>query len=311
MAIFPKRYIPKHLSKKDKKKQSKELRKSRKDYKNKKYYTRKQIKSFKGSKSKHVINAMKMYNVNNVKPSKNLAKKTKCKLSSLKKMMKKGQGAYFSSGSRPNQTAHSWGIARLASAITGGKASAVDYHILEKNCKPSSKALKLAKKSRKKYKYGRRKTAKVTVGGSNACFGEKDGISGCNSCCAGNSNCLDICMSGPMKGGYNMKGGYSMKETIVKFEKAKNSKKKYTAFVKNKKTKKIRKLHFGASDYAQYRDSTPLGLYKGKNHNDFKRMQRYYSRHSGTKRRLEAIDNEKRENKGNYTPKILSHIYLW
>ena len=305
MATFPKRYVPKHLNKKDKKKQSKELKKSRKDYKKKKYYTRKKVKSFKGSKSKHVIKAMKMYNIDNVKPSKNLAKKTKCSLSSLKKMMKKGQGAYFSSGSRPNQTPHSWGIARLASAITGGKAGAVDYHILEKHCKPSSKALKLAKKSRKKYKYGRRKTAKVTVGGSNGCLGEKDGISGCRDCCGDNNSCVNNCMIGPMKGGYNMK------ETIVKFERAKNPKKKYTAFVKNKKTKKIRKIHFGARDYPQYRDSTPLGLYKGKNHNDFKRMQRYYSRHSGTKKRLEAISKEQRENRGKYTPKILSHIYLW
>ena len=41
--------------------------------------------------------------------------------------MKKGQGAYYSSGSRPNQSAHSWGYARLASAITGGKSAAVDF----------------------------------------------------------------------------------------------------------------------------------------------------------------------------------------
>ena len=49
----------------------------------------------------------------------------------LKKKFQKGQGAYFSSGSRPNQTGHSWGYARMASAITGGKAAAIDYHILE------------------------------------------------------------------------------------------------------------------------------------------------------------------------------------
>ena len=55
----------------------------------------------------------------------------------------------FSSGSRPNQTAHSWGYARLASTITGGKAASVDYHILEKYCQPSSKALKLAKRNKK------------------------------------------------------------------------------------------------------------------------------------------------------------------
>ena len=56
---------------------------------------------------------------------------------------KKGEGAYYSSGSRPNQTARSWGIARLASAITGGKSSKVDYHLL-KQCNHTKKAYKLA-----------------------------------------------------------------------------------------------------------------------------------------------------------------------
>ena len=274
---IPKRYIPKGLTKKDKLKQKREILRSRRGYRRtnnkRKYYTRKKISSFKSKKSPHVINAMKMYKVDNVKPSKELAKKTKCSLKSLKKMMKKGQGAYFSSGSRPNQTAHSWGVARLASAITGGKASAVDYHILKDGCKPSSKALKLATSQRKKYKYGRRRIAKRMVGGK--------------------------------------KSTYRMKETLVGFEKASNPKKKYTATVRDKKTHKTRKLHFGASDYPQYRDSTPLGLYKKKNHGDFKRMQRYYSRHSGTKHRIEAIEKEKKVSKGYYTPKILSHVYLW
>jgi len=88
-----------------------------------------------------------------------------------------------------------------------------------------------------------------------------------------------------------------MKERIIKFTRGKN-KKKYTAYVKNKKTHKIRKLHFGHKDYQQYRDSTPLKLYKHKNHGDIKRMRNYFSRHSGTKKRGEAIKKEKRENKG-------------
>ena len=56
----------------------------------------------------------------------------------LRKIVKKGQGAYFSSGSRPNQTGHSWGRARLASAITGGKAEE-GYKILEEGCKKQAK----------------------------------------------------------------------------------------------------------------------------------------------------------------------------
>ena len=134
MFNVPKRYVPSFLTKKDKRKQSKELRRSRRAYKKGKYYTRKKVKSFKSKVSPHIIKARKMYKIEKITPSRKLASKTKCKLKGLKKMFQKGQGAYFSSGSRPNQTGHSWGYARLASAITGGKASAVDYKILLENC---------------------------------------------------------------------------------------------------------------------------------------------------------------------------------
>ena len=119
MVKVPQRYIPRNLTK-DKEKQRKQLLKSRKQYKKKILY-KKKVESFKSKISPHVIKAMKMYNVQNVKPTKELAKKTKCSLKGLKKIVEKGQGAYFSSGSRPNQTGHSWGYARMASAITEGK----------------------------------------------------------------------------------------------------------------------------------------------------------------------------------------------
>ena len=146
----PKRYIPDVLSKKDKKKQKKSLRKSRKLYKKGKYYSRPKVKSFKSRKSNHLKRAEKLYNVDKIKPSKELVKQTKCTKKALEKIVSKGRGAYFSSGSRPNQTAESWGLARLASSISGGNASIVDYHILTEGCKPGSKALKLARKTCKK-----------------------------------------------------------------------------------------------------------------------------------------------------------------
>lgn len=157
------RYIPRRLTKKDKDKQLKELLKSRKLYKKNKYYTRKNISSFKSKKSNHIINAMKIYNVNKINASDELSKKTKCSKKALAKIINKGEGAYFSSGSRPNQTAQSWGIARLASAITGGKSAAVDYNILEEGCQKNSKALKLAKKARIKYGFGTRKAPKIEI----------------------------------------------------------------------------------------------------------------------------------------------------
>jgi len=165
MFNVPRRYVPSFLTKKDKKKQSKALRRSRRAYKKGKYYTRKKVKSFKSKVSPHVVKAKKMYKINKISASKNLARKTKCKVKGLRKIVKKGQGAYYSSGSRPNQTGHSWGRARLASSITGGKASAVDFKILLENCSKKSKALRLAKRARTKYNKGRRRVKQVKIGG--------------------------------------------------------------------------------------------------------------------------------------------------
>ena len=160
---FPMRYLPKTLSKKDKKTQIKMLKKSKKQYKKNKYYTRKPLQSYKSKTSNHILNARKIYNIKNITPNAELAQKTGCKLSALKQIVKKGEGAYYSSGSRPNQTAKSWGLARLASSLTSGKAAAVDYDIIEKGCDHKKKAFILANKSRKKYKYGHSKTKIVGV----------------------------------------------------------------------------------------------------------------------------------------------------
>jgi hypothetical protein len=127
------------------------LKKTQKMYKKHIYYTRQKLSSYKSKKSKHVLNAEKMYNVESIQPNKELAEKTKCSVDALEKIVNKGAGAYFSSGSRPNQTGQSWGIARLASAITGGKASLIDYSILNTGCRSTSKALKLANKNKRKW----------------------------------------------------------------------------------------------------------------------------------------------------------------
>jgi hypothetical protein len=150
---IPIRYLPSYLSKKDKIKQIKSLAKSRKLYKSNRYYTRPKIKSFKNKPSNHIKNAMRIYKVNKITPSRELSNATGCSIKALKQIVKKGEGAYYSSGSRPNQTAQSWGIARLASAITSGKAASIDYSILEKGCNHKKKAFQLANKSRKKFNF--------------------------------------------------------------------------------------------------------------------------------------------------------------
>ena len=160
---FPIRYVPKNLTQKDKQKQKNMILKSKKLYKQNKYITRKTISSYKHKKSKHLSNARKIYNIKNITPNSELALKTGCKLEALKQIVKKGEGAYYSSGSRPNQTAQSWGLARLASSLTAGKSAAVDYDILKKGCNHKGKAFILANKSRAKYKYGHSKTRKIKI----------------------------------------------------------------------------------------------------------------------------------------------------
>lgn len=265
MARVPMKYVPRSLSKKARVQQKRELRKSRREYRRGRYHTRKKVKGFRNRKSSHVDRAKTTYNVKSLRPSKTLSRKSGCTQAALRAIVKKGKGAYYSSGSRPNQTAHSWGLARLGSALTGGPAARVDLHILEQGCKETSKALNLARKSRK---------------------------------VKGNKRTVQL-------------GGGVMKERIVAFSKSGRKGKKYAVVVENRKTKKRRKIHFGASAYQQYKDRTPLKLYARSNHRDRKRMENYFNRHSGTRNRGAAIKREKRKSRGYYNPKILSHEYLW
>ena len=160
---LPVRYLPSLKNIKDAAKQVTMLMKSRRLYKKGKYYTRKSISFYKSKPSSHIKDAERIYNVSSVTPNKELAQKTGCSIDALKKIVKKGEGAYFSSGSRPNQTAQSWGLARLASSITAGKSAAVDYNILEQGCDHKKKAFKLAQKSKRKYKFGHSSTKRRVV----------------------------------------------------------------------------------------------------------------------------------------------------
>jgi hypothetical protein len=163
MKLIPLRYLPNKLTKKDQQKQVRMLNKSRKMYKKGLYFTRSKVKSFKSKPSKHITKALRLYNIDSVIPNKQLSKATGCSINALNKIVKKGEGAYYSSGSRPNQSAQSWGLARLASSLTSGKAAAVDFDILDKGCNHNKKAFRLALLAKKKYGSGRSKTKKVKV----------------------------------------------------------------------------------------------------------------------------------------------------
>ena len=150
MPRVPATYIPESLSAADKKAQLSNILEARALYKKGEFKARAPLKSFVSTPSKHVARALSQYGVASITPSRALTIASGCSLKGQKEIVAKGEGAYYSSGSRPNQSAKSWGLARLASSLTGGPASVVDFHILEKECKPESIALKMAKAAKNK-----------------------------------------------------------------------------------------------------------------------------------------------------------------
>ena len=120
---IPKKYTEK-LSKKDKLKQIKSLKRSRKMYKNGIFIDRPKLKSYPKKRSQWIIKFENKYNhkiTDKVFIHKNIISTKGQNL-----ILKKGRGAYYSSGSRPNQSGNSWAYARLASVIMGGPARKVD-----------------------------------------------------------------------------------------------------------------------------------------------------------------------------------------
>jgi hypothetical protein len=118
---IPKQYVPKSLTPADRKKQIKSIKEGK---------DRPKVDSFKSKRSSWAVKFEKKYGekiTNDAFISKNIISKT-----GINKILDKGRGAYYSSGSRPNQTAESWARARLASVIMGGAARKVDKDIWEK-----------------------------------------------------------------------------------------------------------------------------------------------------------------------------------
>ena len=126
---YPKQYTAK-LSRKDKKKQLTALGKLKKAYSKGKYLDRPTLKSYKNKESGWTAKFHKLYP--EAKSIKQVAKAVKIPEKALREVIKKGKGAYYSSGSRPNQTSSSWGKARMYAYILGSPTRRVDHHITEK-----------------------------------------------------------------------------------------------------------------------------------------------------------------------------------
>jgi hypothetical protein len=138
MVEYSKKYVPKSLTKKDKEKQKKQLDKSTTDYKKGKYTKREKVDSFKSKKSPYVEQVKKKLDIKTATTT-NIADKlgkTEKRKKEIKKGLElikdKGEGAYFSSGSRPNQTPQSWGIGRYSSVLVGGPSRKIDKKIVDK-----------------------------------------------------------------------------------------------------------------------------------------------------------------------------------
>jgi len=117
----PKTYVPKSLTPSDKKKQIKSIIEKKE---------RPKLKSFQSKRSTWVEKFEKKY-------GRKITDKTWIDKNILKRegqdlILRKGQSAYYTSGSRPNQTPFSWANARLASVIMGGSARKTDLVIWNK-----------------------------------------------------------------------------------------------------------------------------------------------------------------------------------
>ena len=82
----------------------------------------------------------KKYNqpINQSNSLKDISRLTNFKLSGLKKILEKGEGAYYSNPQsvRPNvKSATHWSYARLYSAVMGGKSARIDKDLLIKKNK--------------------------------------------------------------------------------------------------------------------------------------------------------------------------------
>lgn len=125
---IPKKYIPDSLTKQDKAKQKKSIEEKT---------DRPKVDSYKSKRSKFVVAFEKKYN-NKITDDEFISKNIIGK-EGIKQILAKGMAAYYSSGSKPNQTKESWSRARLASVIMGGKARDVDRKIWDKYKKKDTK----------------------------------------------------------------------------------------------------------------------------------------------------------------------------
>lgn len=89
--------------------------------------------------------------------------------------------------------------------------------------------------------------------------------------------------------------------TFEEFEPSRRKHKKYNAVLRNVNTGRYVRVPFGDTRYAQYRDSTGLGLWSHVDHGDNIRRSSYWNRHR----------REMKDGIENYTAGWFALNYLW
>lgn len=118
---LPRKYVPASLSSRDRAAQIRSIRAKR---------ARPRVASFHPHKSGWTRRAHAFFKGDT--SLRNIARVTGASQAGIRAVLRKGRGAYYSAGSRPNQTASSWARARLYSVLFGGKARTVDRAIVAK-----------------------------------------------------------------------------------------------------------------------------------------------------------------------------------
>ena len=139
MNKMKKKYVPNTLSNTDKQKQKQNIQKSRRQYNKGEYIDRPQLKSADTQESKYTKQIEKKFGEGNTSKediarilSRGNPARKKELMKGFDEIFDKGKGAYYSSGSRPNTTAHQWGYARVFSVLLGGPSRKIDKKIVEK-----------------------------------------------------------------------------------------------------------------------------------------------------------------------------------
>lgn len=116
------KYLPKQLTPADRKRQARSIAQGT---------VRPHVESFKSRRSKHVRDFENKYNFKIT--DRRQIHRDLLTDKGIEKVLDKGRAAYFTSGSRPNQTPESWALARLASVLLGRKSFEVDRAIAIKH----------------------------------------------------------------------------------------------------------------------------------------------------------------------------------